>query len=190
MLVAVIDECPIYRHGLIRALEEAGYHVDTAAGWSDACSTLTVAVVRSHEDRDRLASIEADPLVVAVLEDASPEHYVEALAAGASAVVAEDAPVMAVVEAVEAAMKGRAVLPIPIAQELAREANRWRPPLSGEEIEWLRKLAQGTTVSQLAEESFHSERDMYRVLRRLYARIGVASRAEAIVAATRWGLVD
>jgi DNA-binding NarL/FixJ family response regulator len=190
VVVAVIDQCPVYRHGLVRALEEAGYRVDPAQGWDDAPSTLTVAILRSAEDRDRLASAEAEVVAVAVLEDGSPERYAEALAAGASAVVAEDAPVTAVVEAVEAAMTGRTVLPLAIAQELARGAERCCPPLSGEEIGWLRKLAHGVPVSQLANESFHSERDMYRILRRLYARIGVAGRAEAIVAATRWGFVD
>ena len=190
MVVSVMDHCPVYGHGLVRALEEAGYSVDAAAESGQAVD-LTVAVVRSDEDRDRLAaSIEDDPLVVAVLEDVSPQRYAEALAAGASAVVAEDAPVTAVVEALQAAMEGRTVLPIPVAQQLARRAARECPPLSGEEIEWLRKLAYGVPVSQLAEESFHSERDMYRVLGRLYARIGVAGRAEAIVAATRWGFVD
>jgi DNA-binding NarL/FixJ family response regulator len=98
--------------------------------------------------------------------------------------------VTAVVEALQAAMEGRTVLPIAVAQQLARRAATDCPPLSAEEIEWLRKLAHGVPVSQLAEESFHSERDMYRVLGRLYARIGVAGRAEAIVAATRWGFVD
>ena len=190
MVVAVIDHCPVYRHGLVRALEVAGYSVDPARGWDDASSTLTVAVLRSAEDRDQLAAVEADVVAVAVLDDTSPERYAEALAAGASAVVAEDTPVTAVVEAVEAAIAGRTVLPITIAQQLARGAERCCPPLSGEEIGWLRKLAHGVPVSRLARESFHSERDMYRVLRRLYARIGVASRAEAIVAATRWGFVD
>ena len=189
MVVTVIDHCPVYGHGLVRALEEAGYSADAAAG-PDEAADLTVAVVRSDEDRVRLASIDDEPLVVAVLEDDSPQRYAEALAAGASVVVAEDAPVTAVVEALQAAMEGRTVLPIPVAQQLARGAARGCPPLSGEEIGWLRKLAHGVPVSQLAEESFHSERDMYRVLGRLYARIGVAGRAEAIVAATRWGFVD
>jgi DNA-binding NarL/FixJ family response regulator len=189
MVVTVIDHCPVYGHGLVRALEEAGYSVDAAVEPAQDVD-LTVAVVRSEEDRDRLASIEDEPLVVAVVEDDSPQRYAEALAAGASAVVAEDAPVTAVVEAIQAAMAGRTALPIPVAQQLARRAARDCPPLSGEEIDWLRKLAHGVPVSQLAEESFHSERDMYRVLRRLYARIGVAGRAAAIVAATRWGFVD
>jgi DNA-binding NarL/FixJ family response regulator len=189
MVVAVIDHCPVYGHGLVRALEEAGYSVDAGAA-PDQVADLTVAVVRSDEDRDRLASIEDEPLVVAVVEDDSPQRYAEALAAGASAVVAEDAPVTAVVEALQAAIEGRTVLPIPVAQQLARGAARGHPPLSSEEIGWLRKLAHGVRVSQLAEESFHSERDMYRVLGRLYARIGVAGRAEAIVAAIRWGVVD
>jgi DNA-binding NarL/FixJ family response regulator len=190
MVVTVIDHCPVYRHGLVRALEEAGYSVDAAAASDDESSDLTVAVIRSDEDRDRLASIDADPLVVAVLEDESPQRYAEALAAGASVVVAEEAPVTEVVEALQAAIDGRTVLPIPVAQELARGTAQCRPPLSDEEIDWLRKLAHGMPVSQLAGESFHSERDMYRVLGRLYARIGVAGRAEAIVAATRWGFVD
>jgi DNA-binding NarL/FixJ family response regulator len=188
MVVTVIDRCPVYGHGLVRALEEAGYAVDAAEPGEDA--ELTVAVVRSEEDRHRLAQIDDEPLVVAVVEDDSPQRYAEALAAGAAVVVAEDAPVTAVVEALQAAIEGWTVLPIPVAQQLARGAATARPPLTGEEITWLRKLAHGVSVSQLAEESFHSERDMYRVLRRLYARIGVAGRAEAIVAATRWGFVD
>jgi DNA-binding NarL/FixJ family response regulator len=189
MVVTVIDHCPVYAHGLSRALEEAGYSVD-AGEEPDEAVNLTVAVVRSDEDRDRIASIDDEPLVVAVVEDDSPQRYAEALAAGASAVVSQDAPVTAVVEALQAAIEGRTVLPIPVAQQLARGAATGCPPLSSEEIGLLRKLAHGVPVSRLAEESFHSERDMYRVLGRLYTRIGVAGRAEAIVAATRWGFVD
>jgi DNA-binding NarL/FixJ family response regulator len=106
VIVAVIDHCPVYRYGLIRALEDAGYRVDPAAGWGEDASTLTVAVVRSDEDRDRLASAKADLVVVAVLENASPERYAEALAAGASTAVAEDAPVTAVVEACKSVASG------------------------------------------------------------------------------------
>jgi DNA-binding NarL/FixJ family response regulator len=188
MVVAVIDDCAIYRHGLLRALEEAGYRVGSGAEQHDGEPQLTVAVVRSDEDRDRLDAND-DVVVVAVVEDASTAEYAEALAAGASAVVPEDAPVTAVVEAVDAAIKGRTVLPVAVAQELARSAKQWLPALADDEVDWLRKLAHGATVAQLAAESFHSERDMYRVLRRLYSRIGVSSRAEAIVAATRLGVL-
>lgn len=190
VVVGVMDECPVYGLGLLRALEEAGYSVASGAEASDGDSPLTVAIVRSDEDQERVGTSGDGVVVVAVVDDEAPARYAEALAAGASTVVAADAPVTAVVEAVDAAINGRTVLPISVAQELARDASRWSPALSAEEIEWLRRLAHGATVAELAKESFHSERDMYRALRRLYSRIGASSRAEAIVAATRLGLLD
>ena len=54
MVVTVIDHCPVYRHGLVRALEEAGYSVDGTAPSGELSSDLTVAVVRSDEDRRRV----------------------------------------------------------------------------------------------------------------------------------------
>ena len=53
----------------------------------------------------------------------------------------------------------------------------------------LRSLAEGTTVPVIAEGAGHSEREMFRVLQRLYQRVGVGSRTEAFIWATKNGLL-
>jgi DNA-binding NarL/FixJ family response regulator len=191
LVVTVIDERPVYRHGLVRALQEAGYSISSQEE-PNGHSSAAVVAVRSREDLVRVAAAAAGEPVVAILADPEPERYAEALAAGACAAVAEDAAVSDVLEAVEAALVQRTFLPTDVAQELARGSRRRTCPcpLTTEEMRWLRELARGVSVARLAEGACHSERDMYRVLRRLYARIGVEGRAGAIVAATRWGLVE
>jgi DNA-binding NarL/FixJ family response regulator len=62
--------------------------------------------------------------------------------------------------------------------------------ITPEEVEWLRFLAEGATVHELAEKVGYSERALYRVLHGLYGRLRVANRTEAILQAQRWGLLD
>ena len=50
-----------------------------------------------------------------------------------------------------------------------------------EELTWLRILAQGGTVHDLARQVGYSERALYRLLHALYGRMGVSSRTEAIL---------
>jgi hypothetical protein len=63
------------------------------------------------------------------------------------------------------------------------------PPLRPEEIGWLRALAAGGTVTQLAEAAAVGERDMYRLLGGPSFRVGASNRTEAIAAAERLGLL-
>jgi len=44
-------------------------------------------------------------------------------------------------------------------------------------------------VTSLARSSGYSEREMYRLLSALYARLGVTTRTEALLRADRWGLL-
>ena len=57
-------------------------------------------------------------------------------------------------------------------------------------MDWLRALAAGATVHQLAERIGYSEREMYRLLRAVYDRLGVPNRTQALVWATRQGILD
>ena len=159
----VIEERPVYRHGLARALEEAGYSVARPEETNGRSAGATVITVRAPEDLGLVAAAAADASVVAILADPEPERYAEALSAGACAAVAEDASLSDVVEAVEAALVRRTLLPTDVAQKLARESRRTCPcPLTAEEAGWLRNLARGVPVASLAEDACHSERDMYR----------------------------
>ena len=64
------------------------------------------------------------------------------------------------------------------------------PALGQDERCWLRWLAGGKTVASLAVAACYSEREMYRLLRKLYTRLGASGRTEALLAAQRYGLLD
>jgi DNA-binding NarL/FixJ family response regulator len=70
---------------------------------------------------------------------------------------------------------------------LSRESGVGEAELPTAQLEWLRALAQGITVAQLAERHGYSERAMFRHLRDLYARMGAKGRTEALMLANRRG---
>jgi DNA-binding CsgD family transcriptional regulator len=54
----------------------------------------------------------------------------------------------------------------------------------------LRHLADSGTVASLARTVGYSEREMYRLLGGVYARLGASNRTEALLLAERWGLLE
>ena len=131
--------------------------------------------------------------VVAVVPDLTLSAFAEVVRAGALVVLAQGEPLEGFVEALEAAFRGRALVPGPMLQALASripvapDASAWVTP---DEAGWLRRLADHATVADLARGVGYSEREMFRNLREMYTRIGAGSRTEAIIWATRHGLFD
>jgi DNA-binding CsgD family transcriptional regulator len=64
-----------------------------------------------------------------------------------------------------------------VTQNLARLE---RPPLSPREIEALRLIARGCTSAQIAQAMTVSEHTVRNFIRRIYLKMGVATRAEAV----------
>ena len=62
--------------------------------------------------------------------------------------------------------------------------------LDRNELRWMRALAQGRLMSAIAQEEGHSERDMYRKFKSVYAKLGVSGRAEALVLLARADLLS
>jgi DNA-binding NarL/FixJ family response regulator len=103
--------------------------------------------------------------------------------------VARDAALDRIVEVVGAALDRRTVLPTDVARSLAR-GGQDDEGIEEEQAGWLRALARGATVEDLAESVGYSERAMYRQLRQLYERLGASNRTEALLQALRRGLID
>jgi DNA-binding NarL/FixJ family response regulator len=194
--VAVVDRAPAYRRGLELAFSEAGYRVEHPADmgrWAEAAGVRAlVATCRSASEARRLALARArgtDTVAVALLGDDSPVAYREVLETGVESAVARDAALDRIVEVVGAAVDRRTVLPTEVARNLAR-GGQDDDDVEDEQAEWLRALARGATVEELAESVGYSERAMYRQLRRLYERLGATNRTEALLQALRRGLID
>jgi DNA-binding NarL/FixJ family response regulator len=198
--VAIVDPAPAYRRGLSLVLEKAGFgpveDPDDAPGWAatPGCRVLLVTV-RSASDWVQvrnLADSSCEVIVVALLVDPTADRHSEALRAGAKGATAWDSTPELIVEVVSAAVRGYAFLPSSVARAIATG----QPPVfdrdwvTPEEVEWLRMLAAGSTIHELADKVGYSERALYRVLHGLYGRMRVANRTEAILQANRWGLLD
>jgi DNA-binding NarL/FixJ family response regulator len=195
--IAVSDPLPLFRRGIIATLGEAGFELedpeDLLAWTREDQRQVVILTLRSPQDWALLARLhedQPDVLVVAVLEDASLPGYVQAVLAGATAVLPRDAPVETVRRVFGAAVQGQSLLPAEVVRALATPTQ----PLGDhgdkaavQEIGWLRELANGATVARLAGRAGYSERAMYRLLRDLYARLGVRNRTEALMLARERG---
>ncbi len=124
---------------------------------------------------------------VVLVGDPDPRRYRELLAGGATA-LPSGAPDDDVVVAVAAAARSLTCVPAEAARSLAGAAGD-EPAVTAREVSWLRVLADGGTVAGLARTVGYSEREMYRLLRGLYARLGADTRTEALLRADRRGLL-
>jgi DNA-binding NarL/FixJ family response regulator len=131
--------------------------------------------------------------VVAVVAELTVASFAEAVRAGAMVAIDDDEPVESFATVIDTALQGRSAVPETVVRAMASripsvpDASRWVTP---DEADWLRELARSKTVADLADAVGYSEREMFRTLRDTYARIGVRNRTEAIVWATRHGVLD
>ncbi|MCA1570116.1 MAG: DNA-binding response regulator [Acidimicrobiales bacterium] len=195
--VALVDPTPAYRRGLAVVLEEAGFRPEAPADLSEwlrsAYGPLILVTIRVEEN---WALIPADALraevpIVALLPSPTPVAYSAALRYGAMGAAPWDAAPEHIVRVLHSASEGLAVLPLEVARSLAKDCWSVAPDwMTTTKVELLRSLAGGITVGALARRAGCSERAMYRRLQGLYGRMGVSNRSEAIVRASRWGLIS
>ncbi len=197
--MAVCDPAGSYRVGLGSALRAAGYTVRDVGDLGDKrvlaeldALLLTVRSASDWQALRELAAVKRPLRLVALLVDATIDRHAEALRCGADGVVAWDRSPEEIVPIVAAAVQGMTVLATDIARAIALSGPPLHDPgwVSAEEIEWLKLMAQGATMQQLASKAGYSERALYRVLHGLYGRMRVSNRTEAILQASRWGLLD
>jgi len=194
--VVLLGLHPVLERGLRVVLTEAGFHVGDAGqttGWTrDGGRRLVVTVDddASLRDLEELQVRVPGLLSVVLLAQASTWGYARALSRCTGAVPV-DAEVEDLVTAVRAASRECAIVPTRVARQLAvgMAPDEAAPALGEQQVGWLRELVNGATVGSLARSAGYSEREMYRLLSALYARLGVTTRTEALLRADRWGLL-
>lgn len=194
--VVLLGLRPLFERGLSAVLTEAGFDVGDAGQvdrWSRDSSRRMVVTLDDDASLRRLQQLQVrvpELLSVVLLQQDSAARYARALERCTCA-VPMDAEVDDLVEAVRAAARECAVLPSRVARRMAAGVapDDTAPALSEQQVGWLRELVSGATVTSLARSSGYSEREMYRLLSALYARLGVTTRTEALLRADRWGLL-
>jgi DNA-binding NarL/FixJ family response regulator len=192
--VAVVDSVSICRRGLAAICEGASVQTVECARLKDLKgSEFCAALVVLRSEADWRAMADAGPEmsvcpVVAVVSSLTPVMVERALRAGATGVIEMSAEPATVMDVLREAMERKTVLPSSLARQIA-EDTATAQVLSAAELHWLRVLAEGATVSQLAADVGYSRRQMQRLVSRLYSRLGVKGRTEALQLAERLGLL-
>jgi DNA-binding NarL/FixJ family response regulator len=130
--------------------------------------------------------------VVTLLPRPTADSYRDALARGALSAAPRAAASTDIVEVVRAAVRHQSLLPASVSRALASGGELTPAGLSqlGEEERcWLRELANGVSVEDLARRLGFSRRTMYRRLSHVYRALGTNRRERALLAALRDGVI-
>jgi DNA-binding NarL/FixJ family response regulator len=194
--IAVVDPLPMFQQGIAGALEASGHAVETPAdvmAWAhQGVATLVLLTLMSERDWEllsRLCAGATSPLVIAVLGNESAALAARALRAGARSVLPRTVAAVTLRRTVEATIDGQAVMPAGVVAVLGEPDTVAERGPSGNQLSWLRQLANGATVAQLADRAGYSERAMFRLLGSLYRQMGVRTRLQAIMRAQEAGLL-
>jgi DNA-binding NarL/FixJ family response regulator len=198
--VLIADDHPLIRSGLCTALQaEPGIVVAGEASDGDEaqrqCAILQPDVLVLDLNMDgppavaTLASMrELCPRTRALILSAYDDDvYVRSLVlAGAMGYVLKDEAPEALVQAVRTVAQGGTWFSRPLVENLVLQAaydESDAPPLTERERQIIRLIAQGWDNARIAEELCLSEQTIRNYVSRLYGKIGVQTRAEAVV----WG---
>jgi DNA-binding NarL/FixJ family response regulator len=166
---------------------------DDLLAWSAVSEISLVLVTAESSDSWSLIAdlrrLESEPIILVLLVEATLDSYVRAMTMGVSGVASRDASPELIRRVAVEALQGRCLLPREVVVSLVARLGATRSghrPLD-RDVEWLRALAQGTSIMQMAVGAGYSERTMYRLLNGMYRRIGAKNRTEAILLATQSG---
>jgi len=203
----VVDDHPIVRAGLNRLLAaipeievcEAATGKDALAIFRERRPDLVVIDLNLPGlggleviARMKVADPEIRILVLSMHGD--PLHAAGALEAGAAGYISKNAAPEEILEAIRRIADGHTYIEREIAEELVfakiRTPTKRMPELSARELEMLRLLAEGRTLSQIAETIGISYKTVANNFSQLKARLGAASTAELIRAAIQLSFGD
>lgn len=204
--VLIIADDRLVRAGLAALL--AGQTGFAVAGQTAAGDALTGAAAVYQPDVwlwdlgweptaaiEQLAELgEPQRRVVALLPDGEGSHAADAWAAGAQGLLLRDVETARLLAALAAVAEGLVVVEPALAAALRPAAGRPAPaaPLEGltaRELEVLRLMAEGLANKAIAHRLGISEHTVKFHINAILGKLGVQSRTEAVVHATRLGLI-
>ena len=129
--------------------------------------------------------------VVVLTMHSGDEQIFAAMEAGASAFVGKDAPSTEVVKAARhAAVSPRSFLCAGLTDAMLRRATAVATQLTGREHDVLKLLADGLSAAEIGARIHLSESTVKSHLAKIYQKLGVTNRAQALVTAMRVGLLS
>ncbi|MDX6207554.1 MAG: hypothetical protein QOE76_746 [Frankiales bacterium] len=211
--VMVVDDHPIWRDGVARDLEEAGYRVVATAGDGEAAVRIAAAarpdVLVVDLQMPKLSGVEvtrqviaANPAVRVLVLSASGEQadVLEAVKAGALGYLVKSASRAELIDAVARTAAGETVFTAGLAGLVLGEFRRLAtggpdssepaPILTERETEVLRLIAKGMTARAVAEKLFISHRTVQNHVQNTLNKLQLHNRVELVRYAIEQGLDD
>jgi two-component system nitrate/nitrite response regulator NarL len=206
--VVVGDDHPVYRDGLVRALDTSG-RTEVVAAVGDGRAALDA--IREHTPDvalldDKMPGIDGIAVAHAVARDrlatrvllvsATTEGSVvyRAIQDGAAGYLSKEADREDIVAAVVACARGEDVLPPELVSSLTAQVRQHAhgqvPLLSERERQILRLIAHGKSVPDMSAELFLAQTTIKTHIRRLYEKLGVSDRGAAVAQAMRNHLLE
>ena len=207
MKILIIDDHPIVRAGIRRLLAaEPEIEVREATNGREALSIyrelqptlvildLNLPGIGGLEVLTRLKAADPDARVLVLSMHDDEIHVTRTLRAGAAGYVTKNAPPEELLEAIGRVTRGHTYIEREIAEDLVFASVRGSPhplkDLSSRDLEILRQLAEGRTLSQIADTVGIGYKTAANNCSRIKAKLGAASTADLIRIALRYGLVD
>jgi two-component system nitrate/nitrite response regulator NarL len=206
--VVVGDDHPLFRDGVVRALNSSG-SIDVVAEADDGLSAL--ALIREHGPAValldyRMPGLDGAQVAAAVRRDQLPTRVLlisahdesaivySALQEGAAGFISKESSRSELVDAVLDCARGRDVVAPGLAAGLVGEIQRRNesgaPTLSAREREVLGFIAAGQTIPAMAKQMFLATSTVKTHVQRLYEKLGVGDRGAAVAEAMRRGLLE
>jgi two-component system nitrate/nitrite response regulator NarL len=206
--VVVGDDHPVYREGIVRALNNSG-RTEVVEAVGDGQAAL--AAIHQHQPDValldyKMPGLDGIAVAHAVTRDGLPTRVLllsattdgpvvyRAIQDGAAGYLSKESDRDEIVAAVVACARGDKVLPPELVTSLAtqvhRQAQYQGPVLSEREHEILRLIADGKTVPQMATDLFLAQTTIKTHIRRLYEKLGVSDRGAAVAYAMRNHLLE
>lgn len=212
--VVIADDQTLMRSGL-RMLLDRSEGITVVGEASDGHSAVRVVCERRPDvalmdiRMPGIDGIEATKRIVADLGQTTKivilttydldEYLYHAIRAGASGFLLKTAPPPQLAEAIRAAAAGDTLLAPEITRRLLEEFVRLPPPggsllppftnLTDREVDVLRLIAGGSSNNEIAAALFVSEPTIKTHINRLFRKLGVRDRIQAVVLAYETGLV-
>lgn len=194
--VALYEPSAVARHAIGSALSDHGFSVlpiESADEMSaDVSAWLCCVDDRGLELVVELLARAPSRFVIAVRDTHCASSVPQLLELVVTSVIDRDqSPLLLYVLAAQAATLGYALMPAR-RQTIEVGADREHPiaDVSEDERTYLNHLATGTSIARIAQKVGYSERELHRRLARLYRKLGVQSKASALVVAATRGLID